>query len=236
MSWFAVALWVGCLAPAATTSAAPDPSAPADERFEGRRYRVDLPPGKPAGVVVFLHGRSTNPWVVEREAMAALSELARRRGLIAVVPLAGRACSDERLHCWSLGEIAAEVSWLDGLVDHVEERAGAGPLERQIIGFSHGGFLLGGALERGLLGRWARVGVLAGGPVGPPRSEPLQPPPVFLQVGRDDHWQRPTMMRLHRRLLDRAAPGTVHFREVPGGHQLSAERVTGFLRWFWPAP
>lgn len=206
--------------------AAPTPPAPPVE--------VTWPAAKPKGVVVFLHGLSSDPLVEEADGIEMLTTMASRRGFITVVPVAPRRCRQGKAHCWSLDDVAEELASVDAAVDAVARNGGAG-FRRHIVGFSNGGFLLGAALERQLLDDFDQVGIVAGGPVGAQAKTPLDVPTVYLEVGRADRYQRSATVALRDRLRARTPEGVVHFREVKGGHEFSAERAQSFLRWFWAA-
>jgi predicted esterase len=188
--------------------------------------------GRGNGVVVFLHGLSPKPFREEADAIAALTKLASERRMTVVLPRARKLCANGKKRCWELREIEAELAYLDALVDHLEETRGRAFRERHIIGYSHGGFLLGGAVERGLVAQYARVGIVAGGPVGDAVADkPSGGPPLFLEVGADDKTQWASMHELFQRLT--SCPSELYFREVAGGHRINGDRISSFLRWFW---
>lgn len=199
----------------------------------GRPYQVVWPEGRPAGIIVFLHGMSRDPLVEEEDGISAIAALATNRGLVAVFPLAGAACPDDQ-RCWDTDEIAGELKQIDQVVRAVEDTLGQPLTHREIIGFSSGGFLIGGALQRGLLNGYARAGILAGGPVGTsgPPSARGEPPAVYLEVGKNDDSQHDSTLQLAR-ILARAWPKSVGLRENGGGHALDPEDVSQFLMWFW---
>jgi predicted esterase len=217
-------------------------------RFEGRPYVVAAPRGAPRGVLVFLHGLSAEPWIEEQEGIRALCDGGVAAGYVVVVPFAERACSDHQ-RCWptrpdgrrrDARAFAEVVPGLERLVRQVERRLGARRrLERNIVGFSNGAFFLAGAVERGLLSRWARVGVVAGGPLAATPQQgststtlPKGTPALFLASFADDGFQGPSMVALEQRW--QAQGRDVALVTQPGGHVWSAEHATAFLARFLP--
>lgn len=225
---YALLVMAVCSLVALESAAASDPT------YRGRSYRLVWPDHAEAttGVFVFLHGLSPRPFREEADAIATMSKLATERGMVAVFPRARKLCSGGKQRCWSLKDVNEELTYLDALVEHVEGQRKTAFGERHIVGFSHGGFLLGGAVEQGLLADYERVGILAGGPLGkPPETKPERAPPLFLEVGSEDRTQWSSMHELFQRLT--SFPSELYFREVSGGHAIDGARATSFLRWFW---
>ncbi len=225
------------LALLAAGPASPAPTESTDGRaprmqFRGRTYRVAWPDGDARGVLIFMHGLSRQPFVEEGEGMAAIARIANARGMVAVFPRARRLCGAGK-RCWSTADPDGELGYVDALVDHLERQSGARFDERQIVGFSNGGFLVGAGVEQGLLDDYGRVGIIAAGPVGHARHRSLSAaPPIFIEVGTEDRYQRGSTERLYRR-FDAMTPKQLLFREVPGRHVINAARAESFLAWFW---
>ncbi len=201
-------------------------------------YKATWPDGTPQGVVVFLHGVSLHPFEEEGAGMDALAKAATRRGLVAVFPVGRRVCDWEKPkvyeRCWLLDQVDDEMRDVRRIVRAVEKTAGVHFEKRQLIGFSNGGFLVAGALQRGLLDGFTRVGIIAGGPVGdvvPPPDWRL--PHTYIEVGKDDRWQRGTTKQLMTMLSTTAYDESLHYREVPGGHVFDGQHAASFLAWFW---
>ena len=204
-------------------------------------FKVRWPAGTPRGVVVFLHGVSSDPFrpSEEGEGIEALAVAATKRGLVAVFPIGYQVCDFEKpreyQRCWLIDQIDDEMKDLTKIVRTLEKKAGVPFQKRQLIGFSNGGFLVAGALQRGLLDDFTRVGILSAGPVGDRVPAPEKPlPKVFIEVGKDDKWQRGSTRQLASMLTSTTVfDESIHFREVPGGHVFDRERASRFLDWFW---
>lgn len=213
--------------------------------FHGHEYVVTAPNARPRGIIVFLHGLSLDPWIEEQEGIQAFATVAADHGYVVVVPFADRTCTD-RQRCWpttptgergDVDAFAAAVPELERLVKRVEHQLGARQLPRSIVGFSNGGFFLAGAVERGLLSGWDRVGIVAGGPLGDPTTTttalPARGPALFLERFADDAFQGPSMIALQQRWQDKGAAVQLHTQE--GGHIWSAAHATTFFDRFVPA-
>jgi predicted esterase len=200
----------------------------------GHPYRVYWPERPLTGMLVFLHGVSLDPMEEEGEGVEALADAANKRGLIAVVPIGDRMCDfskNDVERCWNLSSIEDELSDIRKIMADVEKLSGHALRERQLIGFSNGGYLVAGALQRGLLAGFTRIGIVAAGTVGdnkPPLA--VRPPRVFIEVGSDDRWSISATRDLVDNLDD---VFSVSYREVPGGHVWDYHRAADFLDWFW---
>jgi predicted esterase len=58
--------------------------------------------------------------------------------------------------------------------------------------------------------------------------------PLVLEVGSEDTYQWASMHELSQRLASTALLAELYFREVDGGHAISARRMDSFLRWARP--
>ena len=213
--------------------------------FEERPYRLEWPKGKVAGVLVYLHGVSTEaPLEVERGRMDALARHANERGLAALFPTGKRDRGylpppQANAFCWSHLDIPTDLDYLSRLVESVEKARGATFARREIIGFSNGAYLLGGALQRGLLKGYARAGVVSGGGVGSQAPTAAPEFDVFVEVGTGDEWNVEPVRQLVKLLQAGHFGDRLHSREVAGGHELDEPRLKAFLAWFWsddPSP
>jgi predicted esterase len=217
----------------------------ADEgKFQDRPYRLDWPTGEVSGVLVYLHGVCGDaPLKVERGQMDAVAREANGRGRAALFAtgLRGRGylpAPQKDAFCWSHLDIGADLDYVGKLIHMVEETKKVSFATREIVGFSNGAYLLGGALQRGMLSGYARVGLIAGGGIGdPPPNLGVTRPEVFVEVGTDDVWNLEPVRRLVKR-LEAADYGTrlLHVRERAGGHAVDATRMTAFLGWLWGGP
>jgi predicted esterase len=203
----------------------------------GHPYRVYWPDDAPRGMVVFLHGVSLDPMEEEGEGIDALAQLAVQRGLIAIVPLGDRMCDftpTDVERCWNLDAIDDEMTSVRRIMHEVQFQAGKPLHDLEIVGFSNGAYLVAGALQRGLLDGFTRVGIIAGGKVGDKRP-PLpreRAPRVFIEVGKDDVWTRGDTRDLWHMFMN-SETIAVSYREVAGGHVWNGPRATDFLAWFW---
>ncbi len=198
-----------------------------------------LPGEVPKGILVFLHGLSTEPWIEEQEGIAATVEFGVAHGYVVVVPFADRVCAGSQ-RCWptkpdrssdDAARFAAVLPMLDRVVRDVEKRVGARGLDRCVVGYSNGGYFLAGAVERGLLSSWKKVGIAAGGPIGELRTTPLAKAPLLsLTAFDDDEFQGPAMVALAQRLQGRGV--NVALDHQPGAHIWSSEHAVTFLAAF----
>ena len=213
------------------------PQAPA--MFENRPFILTEPEAPIMGVLVYLHGARVDP-LEGTSAITEIRKYASVNGYLLVQPQGSIECTSLGIMgagskvCWDLRDIAEEVAFLTRLVNQVGQRFGDKLENRVMLGYSNGGFLLGGALQRGLGGSWERVGIIAGGTVGDEFASPGSGPSVHIDIGTDDRWQ----LQPSRQLRD--AIGHIDpkpsYREAPHGHAISAARMREFLSWWSAAP
>ena len=206
-----------------------------ESAFENRPFVFTRPTGEVKGVLFYLHGASVKPWE-ETEGRVGVRKFAESKGYVVVQPTGDISCSTlgikgagERL-CWNLRDISGEMVFLGRLVDHLEEVSDGRFETRAILGYSNGGYLLGGALQRGLGGAWDKVGIIAGGALGAGVALKSPGPEVHIEIGTNDRWQLLPSRRL-RDAIGQVQPTPV-YRETSDGHDLSEKRVHSFLTWW----
>ncbi|MCK5687873.1 hypothetical protein KAI87_01325 [Myxococcota bacterium] len=186
-----------------------------------------------AGVVVYLHGANDYP-LADDPRLVSLLDYAQREDLILLRPLGAVSCEKlkpprPKARCWEHSQIKKEIEYVTELVQHVTEGKLANA-RREIVGYSNGGYLVAGAIQKGLLSGWKRAGIIAGGIIGMDSAAFADGyPDVFIEIGRDDKWQLEPSRRLHQSLNQ--AGYQHHYRETDDGHELSSKRIGGFLAW-----
>jgi predicted esterase len=206
----------GCFAPA------PAPATGADA-------------GKPAALLVYLHGRyAPETEAEEMERQARVARLGTARGY-SVLTLRGKQgqCTDPTLAtwwCWPSNErnatdgAAFVASWGVALAE-AERRAH--PAHRVLLGFSNGGYFASLIASRGLLPLDA-VTVAHAGPVAP--MTPVRTKPPMLLIDADDDPSSAEILHLDADLTRETWPHAMVIRE--GTHALPEWDVEMALTFF----
>ena len=210
-------------------------SAPPLSIFDGLPYRSFHLSADVKGVLVYLHGASTQP-LARDNIIQELENYAKEKNLALVQPSGGIDCevlgltSPTPRRCWNLSAPAEELRYVDALVSHLEKTFALKPMHEQILGYSNGGYLLGSALQTDQALPWSKVGILAGGAVGDKHANSANAPDIFIEVGTEDAWQLEPSRAL-RQALQGLEP-LPSYREVTAGHEVSTKRLRDFLDWW----
>jgi predicted esterase len=193
------------------------------------------PAGKPAALLVYLHGRyAPETEAEEMERQARVARLGTARGY-SVLTLRGKQgqCTDPTLAtwwCWPSNERNATdgeafvASWGAALAE-AERRAR--PARRVLLGFSNGGYFASLIASRGLLPLDA-VTVAHAGPVAP--MTPVRSKPPMLLIDADDDPSSPEVLHLDADLTRETWPHAMVIRE--GTHALPEWDVEMALTFF----
>jgi polyhydroxybutyrate depolymerase len=155
-----------------------------------RTYLVHVPagyrPARPAPAVLLLHGNGGS--AADMDADTGLSELADRRGFLAVYPQ-GVAVGVGRPFWATAGRVEAGVDdlrFVTDLLDHLQARFCVDPARVTAAGFSAGGGVTA-LMACDLAGRVAAVATIAGALYTEPgECRPARPIPVLAIHGTDD--------------------------------------------------
>jgi polyhydroxybutyrate depolymerase len=167
------------------------PADPAVSAGASRRtYRLHVPagyrPGRPVPAVLLLHGNGGS--AADLDDVSGLSELADRRGFLAVYPQ-GIAVGAGRPFWASAGRVEAGVDdlrFIADLLDHLQGRLCVDPVRVAAAGFSAGGGVVN-LMACDLAGRVAAVATIAGSLYTEPgECRPARPMPVLAIHGTDD--------------------------------------------------
>ncbi len=156
-----------------------------------RRFLVhDFSGGKPAPLVILLHGGGGNPENAVN--MTQFDAVAEREGLIAVYPggtggmPGGRVLTWNSAHCcaYALREKVDDVGFLSAIIDQEVKAGRADPKRVYVTGMSNGG-MMSHVAGRMLSDKVAAIAPVVGAVFGdePPPKGPVA---VFMLVGADD--------------------------------------------------
>jgi predicted esterase len=164
--------------------------------------------------IIYLHGMGSDPIKGEQLNINRLKYLAEKNNFEFILPRAQGNCSylkkkrKEQI-CWDHLNINKE---LGVILEKVK-----GYREIIILGFSNGGYLLGGALQRGYLNNVSKVGILSGGGIGTKVSHKRISPKVFIEVGKKDEWNKKWGLKL-KNMLSRKSENVIYYREIDRSH------------------
>ena len=225
-------------APIATEAGPDDPvadwCAPGFEPIRGNACLAFVS-GKPAPLVVYLHGRYARDAASEEvDRQRRLAARATRLGF-AVIALRGRlgTCTAQELaqwYCWPSNPTNADAGpdFVDGWTPALaaaQERTGS--RRRFLLGFSNGGYFAGLVASRSLLAFDAIV-VAHGGPVEPVHAFRGTPPLLLLSA--DDDVAQDEMIRFDEELTREHWAHDSYARA--GGHGLTDEDIDAALMFF----
>ena len=156
-----------------------------------RRFLVhDFSGGKPAPVVIVLHGGGGHPENAVN--MSQFDVIAEREHFIAVYPGGTGSTPGGRLLTWNAGHCCAyarenkidDVGFISALIDRLVSSGRADPKRVYVTGMSNGG-MMSHVLARELPGKIAAIGPIVGALFG---DEPAAkgPVPAVIFVGQDD--------------------------------------------------
>lgn len=181
-----------------------------------RTYVVhDFASGRPAPVVIVLHGGGGNAANAVR--MTGFDRVAERDGLITVYPDGTARQARGRFLTWNAGHCCAaamdnqvdDVGFIDAIIDTLVAAGRADGSRVYVTGMSNGA-MMSHRLGRELSAKLAAIAPVAGAVFGdePP---PLAPMPAFIVVGADDQIVPPAGGPLQARAL---LGGTAADRDV----------------------
>ena len=177
-------------------------------------------------IIIYLHGMGMSPIKAEKFNIIKISNFANRKGYGFVSPEAKSTCGYLKpkrvgLKCWDHTNINSEVK---NIFKNIPTSS-----EVIIIGFSNGGYLLGGALQLGYLKNVSRVGIISGGPVGSISPKNKIIPKVFIEVGVKDKWNKKWGKTLYSMLSKKNKE--VYFRKVDRDHFPTPDQILSFTKW-----
>jgi len=183
-----IGLW-----PAPAVAASPGALSEQTITLDGRARRFlvhDFSGGKPAPLVILLHGGGGNPENAVN--MTQFDTVAEREGLIAVYPggtggqPGGRVLTWNSAHCcaYALREKVDDVGFLSAIIDKLVAEKRADPKRVYVTGMSNGG-MMSHVAGRMLSDKVAAIAPVVGAVFGD-EAPPKGPVAVFMLVGADD--------------------------------------------------
>ena len=179
-------------------------------------------------LVIYLHGMGKNPLNHEKANIKAMANTANNYGYKFTALEAKGNCSYLKppkldFKCWDHKKVKSQLATI--LKGHEDK-------ELVLIGFSNGGYFLGGAFERNLLGRVSKVGIISGASIWMNKFPELKKSPkIYIENGARDQWNKKWVQEFHNRLVKNLAPRRLFYRVVERGHLLSVQESKSFLSW-----
>jgi esterase/lipase len=181
--------------------------------------------------VVYLHGMGKYPIESEKINIEVMRKSASDAGFLFHSPEAKGSCyylKPPRLNskCWDHLNIKTQINSIYKSLNLQNYK------EVIFLGYSNGGYLLGGALQKNLLPKNViKVGIASGGSIGNESVRPLKGKiHIYIENASSDKWNQKWVEKIHR-ILKINNKENIHYRIEERGHQMSPNDMKSFAEW-----
>lgn len=179
------------------------------------------------GTIVYLHGMGTDPLYYEQDNIKEMKKVAESSGYRFQVVEAGGKCfyllpPKPGFKCWDHLNIENQLNLIYKKIEFKGETI--------LIGYSNGGYFLGGALERGLLSKISKIGIISGGSIKSTVTLNSYPK-VFIENASNDIWNKEYVSSFYKRISSKLKPNFLKYRVIERSHKLTPEQSSSFLKW-----
>ena len=190
---------------------------------------------KPDSLIIYLHGVSNNPKKDDQKLHRKLKNIAFKNTFVLYTPFAQGPCSylspprfDQK--CWDLLNFT-DLNKIKQGVKRLEDQYGK--FKRKIIiGYSNGGYFLAGALQRGMLNGFERIGILNGGTVGKYfHKQENNVPLIFIEIASEDESNKKQGDSLVKLLNKNVNSRKIFYRIIDRGHEIDSTSLESFVNW-----
>jgi len=188
-----------------------------------------------SSLLIYLHGMRKLKKNHHFKGPKGLIEIANKKGFEVLIPKAPGRCyylSPPRLdlNCWD-HIYFKDLDFIKEEIKKLEDKKGKFR-KKLIVGFSNGGYFLGGALQRNLLKEFDAVGIISGGSIGKetPKEEAYFPP-TFIEIAKKDKWNRPSGERLISLLNKKRGEEKLFFRFIDREHSIDQYSLESYFNW-----